>query len=337
MVARSFQAYDNELLTNTSTTNPIINFSDQQVGDQFIFAGGTSTTITLDDDDNGGNADVFNDDDEQDHVITDGAGLVADNAQVESESIFELQAVDPNTGEVDPNAPVITISVFSQGGVTQDIWGFFPHNNAQLTAGTTYEIVGGTIDGESEYSVLQCFAAGTMIRTADGEMAVEDIAAGDAVWTEANPAAEVVWAGKRTVAAEGSFAPIVFAPGVLGNTNELVVSPCHRMVIDGTRAMVLFGEERVLVTARDLLGMEGVSRRTGGQITYHHVMLDDHAILCSDGALSESFCASEATLSGLEAVVRAELIELFPELATGAAQAPALPCLQASEARALAV
>ncbi|MFQ6547434.1 Hint domain-containing protein [Aestuariibius sp. 2305UL40-4] len=318
MVSRSFFAIDSEALVVTSSTNPdildsnIINASDTPDGTRFVFQGGFgSQLVTLED--TGGDPDVFEDDDGENHVITDGAGLVEDGTQVESESVILIQAVDAD-GNL--TGPVIQLIVFSQNGVTQDVWGF--STTAPLEPGVTYEKVGDDIIGDSIYTdFVPCFAAGTLIRTPHGLRPVEDIALGDPVWTRGDPRARVTWTGATTVAATGAFAPIVFAPGTLGNTRELVLSPEHRVAIDGAQAELMFGEETVLVAAKHLLGAPGVSRREGGTITYCHIMFDRHRILDAEGAPCESFYPGDMAMTAVDKAARAELIALFPELATG--------------------
>ena len=59
----------------------------------------------------------------------------------------------------------------------------------------------------------------------------------------------VYWAGQRKVSWCGSMAPIEIAAGALGNWPRLVVSPQHRMLIEGWRAEIYFGQRQVLSAA----------------------------------------------------------------------------------------
>ncbi len=151
MVARSFYAIDSEALTVTFSTtqsvgDPVINNSDSPDGTQYVFGTGWSTRqVTVDD--TGGSRATLEDDDEINHVITDGAGIVTNGNQVEAESIIELRELD-SSGL--PTGPIITIVVFSQNGVTSDVWGFA--SDTPLVPGTEYEKVGGGNIGSANYT-----------------------------------------------------------------------------------------------------------------------------------------------------------------------------------------
>ncbi|MEM7295320.1 MAG: Hint domain-containing protein, partial [Pseudomonadota bacterium] len=169
----------------------------------------------------------------------------------------------------------------------------------------------------------------------EGLRRVEDIAVGDEIWTSKDSASVVRWVGRRTAPCEGALAPIRFETGAIGNARPLLVSPEHRMVIRGPEPELLFGEGAVLTAAKHLLDLPGVTRVTGGVVTYHHFMFDDHAIVEAEGALSESFYAGPAAIDALEDGPRAELLSLFPELEAGQTAPLAMRSLTAVEAKAL--
>lgn len=88
-----------------------------------------------------------------------------------------------------------------------------------------------------------------MIETERSLTPIQDIQVGDLVRTLDNGLQPVRWAGTRGVSALEKRAPIRFAPGALGNTRELSVSPQHKMLVSGWRAELYFGEEELLVAA----------------------------------------------------------------------------------------
>ena len=145
--------------------------------------------------------------------------------------------------------------------------------------------------------------------------AVEMIRAGDAVWTLRDPAAIVSWVGRQKVDATGDLAPVVFAPGAIGNAYELAVSPNHRMRIEGWQVELLFAQDAVLVPAKHLVGFPGVSRQPTTSVEYCHVMFDRHETVEANGALSESFFPGPMALAGCDTATRDELLAIFPELA----------------------
>ncbi|MGL4822623.1 MAG: Hint domain-containing protein, partial [Plesiomonas shigelloides] len=100
---------------------------------------------------------------------------------------------------------------------------------------------GDSTNGSAFYDGLgvPCFARGTMIRTENGEVAVEDLVAGDMVYTADRGYQPVRWIGSRRIGSAELMAfpklrPIRIAAGALGEalpSKELVVSPQHRILI----------------------------------------------------------------------------------------------------------
>jgi len=185
---------------------------------------------------------------------------------------------------------------------------------------------------------IPCFAAGTHIRTTRGEVRVEDLEPGDLIETRDHGPQPLRWIGRRKVAATGRFAPVVIERGTLGLHETLVLSPQHRVVIRHHMAELLFGEDEVLVAAKDLVNECSIHIREGGEVEYFHLLFDDHQMIWSEGLLTESFQPGPQTLPGFDDAVQAELFALFPQLdpATGQGySAAARPALRSFEARAL--
>ncbi len=320
MVARSFFAIDNESLIVDSSSNativgnPIINNSDTPDGTIFTFSGGGGTTITLDD--AGAFADAipednnlfFNDDEAADHIITDGGSLVANGTPVEAESLIFVQALDSGGN---PTGPVITITVFSQNGITQDVWGF--STDIPLEPGTSYIKTGGSNTGTSTYaSFATCFGPGATVQTPYGEQLVETLRPGQLVWTLDQGYMPVTWVASTCVRGHGPFAPVVFAPGSIGNSEKLLLSQEHRVYLRSPSAGLLFGTDEVLISAKHLCGMPGISLAPQRIVRYTHFMFDSHQIVRSNGALTESFFLSEHSLNGVTCRQKLELETLFP-------------------------
>ncbi|MEP3345447.1 MAG: Hint domain-containing protein [Litoreibacter sp.] len=205
------------------------------------------------------------------------------------------------------------------GGASED--GFYlvfpdgvPPAGVDYTIGGIVENDGGTPHAGLGAQVV-CFAAGTKILTENGPVAVQYLQPGDLVMTRDAGLQELTWTGARRVDALGDLAPIVISKGALGNSRELVVSPQHRMLIEGWRAELLFGEEEVFVKAKDLVNDETIYVREGGKVNYHHILFDDHQVVFAEGAAAESFHPGPQALSALDHGPRDELLGLFPELA----------------------
>ena len=180
----------------------------------------------------------------------------------------------------------------------------------------TYGVTDGTNSdtGFVNVSSIPCFVAGTMIQTTDGEIPVERLSPGDLVITRDEGPCPVRWIGKRQVNAQGDFAPIHIRSGTFGAHRDLLVSPQHRILVRDSLAELLFGEDEVLVAARDLLNDRSVTRRCGGTVTYVHLMFDRHQVIYSEGVPTESFLPGPQTTCLFEQPVVDEICRLFPEL-----------------------
>lgn len=203
--------------------------------------------------------------------------------------------------------------------------------------------VTGTMTFENIEQVIACFTPGTLVLTDAGERPIELIEEGDLVLTRDNGFQPVRWVGRRDLsqrelAAEPRFNPIRFAPGSLGEglpRKEMLVSPQHRMLVSGPRAELLFGEHEVLVAATHMVGLSGIERVMPREVSYIHLLFDQHEIILANGAWSESFQPGAATLGGLEEVQRAEVLALFPNLDQSTDYPAARISLRSREAKVL--
>ncbi|WP_415920833.1 Hint domain-containing protein [Tateyamaria sp. SN6-1] len=317
MALRSFFAYDNEGLVVTSSSsgaivgNPIINNSSTPNGTVFSFTNGSGRTITLDD--TGGDPDIFEDDQSGSHTITDGGGIVANGAAVEAESIIQVRALDQNGN---PTGPVINITVFSQGGQFSDVWGYA--TDAPLVDGTSYVKISGSNAGSSAYSsFVTCFGPGTCVDTGTGACPVDRLGVGSTVWTLTGGLQRISWIGRTTVAGFGPKAPVTIEAGAIGNDMPLIVSQEHRMYFSDHIAELLFGTAEILVAAKHLCTLPGISITPMPSVTYTHFMFEAHHVVRANGMLAESFFLSDLSLGATDAAARDELLSLFPSLAAG--------------------
>lgn len=200
-----------------------------------------------------------------------------------------------------------------------------------LSDGTTMAQVGFNPDIKDVVIPPPCFAAGTLIDTDCGEVAVEALRPGDRVWTRDEGYRAVTWVGGRrldaaTLAAWPNLRPIRIAAGALGiatPARDLVVSPQHRILVRSAIAGRMFGEEEVLVAAKHLLGLPGIAVAEDlAEVDYVHFMLGAHAVVRSNGAETESLFPGPEAMKGIPPEARAEIVMLFPELAASAERPP---------------
>ncbi len=209
--------------------------------------------------------------------------------------------------------------------------------------GTT--VLGTLTFTDIENLVIVCFTAGTRIMTGRGAVPVEDLRAGDLVVTRDHGIQPLRWVGTRRLStaelqARPELQPVRIGAGALGEAGpdrSMMLSPQHRVLLEGARAEMYFGESEVLVPAKHLLGLAEVTRTLPpGGVTYVHILFDRHEIVLSDGLWTESFQPAERTLSALDRAARAEVLELFPELIGNAGTFPAARLsLKAHEAKVL--
>lgn len=182
----------------------------------------------------------------------------------------------------------------------------------------TYEVRDSTGTTDVAFvtvNIVACFTAGTQIAVPGGQVAVERLRVGDLVSTRDHGPQVLRWLGCRSVPARGADAPVEISAGTFGAHGTLRLSPNHRVLIEGARAELLFGEAEVLVKAKHLLDDVAVRRVEGGEVTYLHLLFDRHEVVMAEGLAVESYFPGPATLPGHDAETQAEVLRLFPALA----------------------
>ncbi|WP_316014934.1 Hint domain-containing protein [Roseobacter sp. HKCCA0434] len=179
----------------------------------------------------------------------------------------------------------------------------------------SFTLEDGTVVNFSEIENVVCFAGEAHIVTPLGPRAARSLRVGDLVVTRDCGVQPIRWIGRRTVSATGSFAPIEFAPGTLGNTRTLRVSPQHRMLVRDSALRLRCGADEMLIAARHMIDGDRIRQVEGGEVEYVHMMFDRHQIIYADGVASESFHPGKMSFGALDPANRAELFALFPELA----------------------
>jgi Ca2+-binding RTX toxin-like protein len=186
----------------------------------------------------------------------------------------------------------------------------------------------GSIVFDNIEEIIRCFTPGTLVRTDRGDVAVEDLVAGDLVLTRDNGLQPLRWVGRQYLSAarlraQPALRPVRIPAGALGQnlpTRSMLVSPQHRVLVEGSRAELLFGEFEVLVPAKHLQGATGPERSLPEDgVTYIHLLFDRHEVVLSDGIWTESFQPAQRMLSAMEDEVRDEVLAIFPELEEGTA------------------
>lgn len=131
-----------------------------------------------------------------------------------------------------------------------------------------------------------CFCTGTRIATPRGLRPVEAIVTGDEVYGSDGRTHRVVWAGGKTHATlPPDQRPIRFRAGSLGGglpNRDLRLSPNHRLVL-GQKVPA------ELAAAKAYTALPGVRQETRDKpVGYHHILLDQHAVIIAEGVAVES-------------------------------------------------
>lgn len=185
---------------------------------------------------------------------------------------------------------------------------------------------------------IPCFAAGTLIKTKKGDVAVELIRPGDRLQTLDNGFQPVAWAGRRRVCGLGAMAPVRIEANTLGNSRRLLVSPQHRMLCRGWNAELTTGEPETFAAALHLVNWRSIRRVRRPMITYVHLLCEHHEIILAEGAPTESLFPGGMALSAFGREAREEIRRLFPALSSirGTGRGIARPIMPRPAARIVA-
>ena len=145
-----------------------------------------------------------------------------------------------------------------------------------------------TLDQTTSVAVnaVACFATGTRILTPSGEIAVEDLAEGDAIVSASGDTVKVTWIGHRRVDCRRhpkprEVWPVRILAGAFGRglpCRELWLSPDHAVFVDD-----------VLIPIRYLVNGATIAQVPVDAVTYWHVELPRHDILLAEGLPAESY------------------------------------------------
>lgn len=263
---------------------------DGGVGDDTLRGGAGNDTQT-----GGAGADlfVFGPNDGQDR-ITDFDMTLAGGRTFDQ---LDVSALRTATG-----APVTWRDVVvtdTNGDGTGDAVLTFPNGEAVTLAGVRSD----QVDGWNELITIgiPCFFAGTPILTAKGWRKVEEIGVGDVLLTTTGRQ-RAIWVGRRhlegaEMAARPVLRPVHFPPGTIGNDRPLRLSPQHAVLLANAAGI------SVLVKARHLaeIGFGGARVARGmGAVTYHHILLERHAVIFAAGAPCESFYPGPQAMAMLD-------------------------------------
>lgn len=136
--------------------------------------------------------------------------------------------------------------------------------------------------------IVHCFAAGTLIETSEGEVAVETLAIGDNILTASGETTTIKWVGRHTVsnaAADPNRQPVRIRASALGKEKphrDLVVTASHGLVVDG-----LVINAGVLVNGGTIDYMPW--NELDEIVTYYHIETEGHEVVLANGTEAETY------------------------------------------------
>jgi len=164
-----------------------------------------------------------------------------------------------------------------------------------IPPGVTYEYNEGT--GILEFT--SCFLRGTLIRTPEGDVPVEDLRVGDLVVTyNGVGVSEIRWVGRRMLDPKAmdkprDQLPIRIRAGAISENvpeRDLLVSPDHCMFFEDSLIPAKFLINGTTITQEMVLA----------PFEYFHIELDKHNIIRAEGALTETYLDLGGRTSFLE-------------------------------------
>lgn len=160
----------------------------------------------------------------------------------------------------------------------------------------TYNWLSGTYgksftQSDGNGGVITCFLSDSMIRTPEGDVAVQDIQVGDSVVAYVDgqqQVRKVVWAGKTRVAVKAGLPddeagyPVRILKDALAEGvpyKDMLVTPEHCLFFNG-----LFTPVRMLVNGASIFYDHSIT-----SYDYYHIETEQHSVIVADGVMTESY------------------------------------------------
>ncbi len=175
-----------------------------------------------------------------------------------------------------------------------------------------------TSTGLEKIPFTACFRVGTLIRTVDGDVPVEELAVGRLVPTEFSGVVPVVWIGHRRTDRRRhrephKVWPIRIAAGAFGDglpQRDLFLSPDHAVFLSD-----------VLVPIKHLINGSTIAQMRVDEVTYYQVELPEHDVLTMEWMAAELYL--DAGTRGSFANAEGP-IQLFTDFSTRSVDHPRL-------------
>lgn len=141
-----------------------------------------------------------------------------------------------------------------------------------------------------------CFVAGTLIKTPNGPVPIENLCEGDLIVTADHGAVPLKSIHKRfydakALAEQKNARPIRISQGALGGglpERDVLVSPQHRVLLRSRIIERMYDTPEVLGPAAQLTQLAGIEQVFPDAVTYVHLVFSSHQVVFAEGAPMES-------------------------------------------------
>lgn len=262
-------------------------------------------------------------------TIGEGIALVQFDDSVDPTSYTTLSFYDIDDG-VNDQGSVTAVEGPAQGETSTTLRGVQRFAGEQTIA---FDEFGNVTYGTAS---VPCFTAGTTIATPRGPIAIEDLKVGDLIDTKDAGPQPIRWIGSRQIGLTELIVKPKLRPVVIPTSDgsQLRVSRQHRILVTGQIAHRMFGQDEVLVPAKDLVGFHGIQLdETATSVAYYHLLLDDHHLLNANGITAESLYLGAEGVKAMTPEARQELAEILPDLSLDANFVPPTLCREEQKGR----
>jgi hypothetical protein len=223
-----------------------------------------------------------------DYTLSAGLNLVPDTGTAGTTGLIGLTGEVLSNGTVEFFATNSTLGDLDQTylyGITDDLSATTLPTDESFTVLDTAP-ADTNIRGVAFAPTAPCFASGTLIGTATGEVPVEALGIGDVVVTIDGAIMPIRWIGHRMVDClrhpePASVLPVrvaahAFGPGL--PARALFLSPDHAIFAEGA-----------LIPVKHLINGTSIVQVAAERVTYYHVELAEHAVILAEGLPAESY------------------------------------------------
>jgi hypothetical protein len=172
---------------------------------------------------------------------------------------------------------------------------------------------------EMDWSIAPYVMADAALLTDRGEVAAQDLEAGQRILTRDKGFQTVLWVGHRIVSAEAMEAdpglrPVIIQAGALGPSlpsRAMTVPQSQRLLVEGPRTKLMFGQREVFVPAAHLVGYPGITVAPEATVTVVFILCAAHEVIWVDGIWTESHQSGTYAAHQIGSAQHADIEEIF--------------------------